>query len=351
MPGISVPGIRAHDLEFRRRKMHGMKGSVKEMDVLANENKIDSSSESTKFKFPLVTAGGHERAKVIPNGLRTLWFNTGSLCNITCVNCYMGSSPTNDKLVYLSLIDVKRYLDEVESEGYNLEEVGFTGGEPLMNYALPDMMTEAIERGYKVLLLTNAMKPLHQKKKRLIDINRYNSKALTIRVSLDHFTESYHEAIRGYGSWKAVMDGLYWLTENKFNITIAGRAYWDDSESQARQGYANLFKREGFDVDAYDPAKLVLFPEMDGTFDVPEITVKCWDTLGVNPETLMCANSRMVVKKKGSKTTTVMPCTLLPYDSKFDMGIKLSESIRPVRLNHPHCAKFCVLGGASCTHG
>tara|TARA_B100000686_G_C16697837_1_gene921584 strand:- start:358 stop:1362 length:1005 start_codon:yes stop_codon:yes gene_type:complete len=333
------------------RKTHGMKGKVKEMDVLANENRTASSLEGKKFRFPLVTASGQERAKVTLNRLRTLWFNTGSLCNITCVNCYMGSSPTNDHLEYLSLNDVKRYLDEVENEGYILEEVAFTGGEPLMNNALPDMMTEALERGYKVLLLTNAMKPLHHKKKHLMNINRHNSKALTIRVSLDHFTQEGHESMRGRDTWNTVMGGLHWLTKNNFNVTIAGRACWSESEVQARQGYANLFKREGFAVDAYDPAHLVLFPEMDLAVDVPEISVECWDILGVNPESLMCATSRMVVKKKGAEAPTVMPCTLLPYDSKFDMGIKLSESIHPVRLNHPYCAKFCVLGGASCTHG
>ena len=27
----------------------------------------------------------------------------------------------------------------------------------------------------------------------------------------------------------------------------------------------------------------------------------------------------------------------------------LEEAKGPVALNHPHCAKFCVLGGASCS--
>ena len=27
----------------------------------------------------------------------------------------------------------------------------------------------------------------------------------------------------------------------------------------------------------------------------------------------------------------------------------LAESVGEVRLNHPHCAKFCVLGGAACS--
>jgi hypothetical protein len=42
-------------------------------------------------------------------------------------------------------------------------------------------------------------------------------------------------------------------------------------------------------------------------------------------------------------------CTLLPYDPRFEIGITLTEASGVVALNHPHCAAFCVLGGASCS--
>ena len=321
---------------------------VQETDSFGNVIQKATLSKNKKFQNPYFTANGYKRAEVALTGLRALWFNTGSLCNIACVNCYMDSSPTNNDLDYLSLNDVRRYLDEVEHEGYSLEEVGFTGGEPLMNNALPGMIAEVLGRGYKVLLLTNAMKPLHHKKQQLLDIKRRHKKALTIRVSLDHFTQIHHEAIRGEGTWKVAFTGLTWLTENNFSLAIAGRMCWDDTEHQAREGYAKLFEREGLNIDAYDPTRLVLFPEMALTADVPEITLHCWDILGVKPESIMCATSRMVVKKKGARTATVVPCTLLPYDSKFEMGRDLADSVNAVRLNHPNCAKFCVLGGASC---
>jgi hypothetical protein len=63
----------------------------------------------------------------------------------------------------------------------------------------------------------------------------------------------------------------------------------------------------------------------------------------------MCATSRMVVKRKGAPAPRVVACTLLPDDPQFDLGETLAESFRPVKLNHRHCAKFCVLGGASCS--
>ena len=88
---------------------------------------------------------------------------------------------------------------------------------------------------------------------------------------------------------------------------------------------------------------------MDETVDVPEISAHCWDILNVNPKDIMCATSRMVVKRKGANHTTVLPCTLLPYDRRFEMGNTLVGALGKVVLNHPHCAKFCVLGGGTCS--
>jgi hypothetical protein len=31
------------------------------------------------------------------------------------------------------------------------------------------------------------------------------------------------------------------------------------------------------------------------------------------------------------------------------MGATLASAKGTVKLNHPHCAKFCVLGGGSCS--
>ncbi len=302
-----------------------------------------------KFRDPHVTADGQQRAVVALTHLTTLWFNTGSLCNITCVNCYMDSSPKNDALVYMSFAEVKAYLDEIEREHMRVEEIAFTGGEPFMNPDIILMLEEVLARGYRALVLSNAMKPMYNKRDDLLAIKQRHHDALSIRVSVDHFSRARHEDIRGANTWPPMIDGLRWLAQNNFKLAVAGRTCWDESEDQSRAGYRELFERESIPVDASNPANLVLFPEMDADVDVPEITTHCWDILGVAPETMMCASSRMVVKRKGAEKPVVMPCTLLPYDTAFELGHDLAQSDKMVKLNHPHCAKFCVLGGASCS--
>jgi len=309
------------------------------------------SLDPDKFQDPDVTAKGEQRAVVVLTHLKTLWFNTGSLCNISCANCYMESTPKNDSLAYLTLDDVKSYLDEIDREALGVEEIAFTGGEPFMNPDLCNMLELSLARGYRVLVLSNAMKPLHQKMAPLLDLKKNYGSKLAIRVSIDHYTPEQHEDVRGKNTWQPMLTGLRWLTDNGFNLTIAGRSCWNEQDDVSRAGYQALFEQENIQLDAEEPAELVLFPEMDSGVDVPEITTRCWNILGVKPESMMCATSRMVVKAKGRATPHVMPCTLLPYDSAFELGHDLAGSTKTVKLNHPHCARFCVLGGASCSAG
>ncbi len=304
-----------------------------------------------KFADPRVTATGEPRASVPLGRLRTLWFNTGTQCNIACRNCYIESSPTNDRLVYLQRSEVRAYLDEIERDGWDTEEIGFTGGEPFMNPDLFGMLEDCLARGFRVLVLTNAMRPMQRAKTKLVDLNRRLGANLTIRVSLDHFTPERHEDERGPGTYKPTLDGLVWLSAHGFNVAVAGRTMWGEDAAAERDGYAALFAAHAIPVDARDPGALVLFPEMDPRADVPEITDACWDVLGKSPADVMCATSRMVVKRKGAGRPAVLACTLVPYDEQFELGPTLKDAMRPVSLNHPHCARFCVLGGASCSAG
>jgi uncharacterized Fe-S cluster-containing radical SAM superfamily protein len=302
-----------------------------------------------KFRNPDITAGGEVRASVRLERLETLWFNTGTLCNLTCANCYIESSPTNDRLAYLSADEVRAYLDEIKTLGLATREIAFTGGEPFMNPQLLDMFEAALDAGFRVLVLTNAMRPMMKCAPGLADLHQRFGDALTIRVSLDHYSQPLHDLLRGEQSWTKTLAGLCWLAETGIRIHIAGRTCWSESVDALRQGYKRMLEQAGIPVDADDPAQLVLFPEMDETQDVPEITQSCWGILDVDPAAMMCATSRMVVKRKDAAGPVVLPCTLLPYDRYFELGATLESAERTVKLNHPHCAKFCVLGGGSCS--
>ena len=304
-----------------------------------------------KFRDPFVTARGEPRAQVALKALETLWFNTGTLCNLTCQNCYIESSPKNDRLAYLSAAEVARYLDEIAALGLGTTLVGFTGGEPFMNRDLPAMIEDVLRRGLDAIVLTNAMKPMQHKKRALLTLRERYGDRLTLRVSLDHYGAAVHELERGKRSWAPTLDGLKWLAAEKFSVNVASRYLSGENEAAIRDGFRRFFAEFDIPLDADDPVALMIFPEMDLTVDVPEITTACWGILHKSPDSVMCATSRMVVKHKGAADPSVVACTLLPYDPLWDLGPSLAGALGSVPLNHPHCAKFCVLGGAACSQG
>ena len=314
-----------------------------------------------KFQDPLRTAKGEPRAHVRFKGFETLWFNTGTLCNITCTRCYIESSPTNDRLVYLVPSDVTPFLDELDQLATGPIEIGFTGGEPFLNPDILALIELALTRGHTVLVLTNAMRPMMRPRVQegLTRLIARFGPQLTLRVSLDHWSAQHHDQERGAGGFEETCLGLDWLNSQGARLAIAGRTLWQEGEADARAGYAGLITQRGWQIDLHEPLSLTLFPEMDEQADVPEITPACWGILGVDPDGLMCAQSRMVVKRRGQAAPVVLPCTLLPYDVAFEMGPTLAgatstgtvdgSTAASVSLNHPHCAKFCVLGGGSCS--
>lgn len=306
-----------------------------------------------KFSDPVYTADGSRRAHVALEKLTTLWFNTGTLCNIECANCYIESSPGNDLLSYLRADEVATFLDEIEERQLPTQEIGFTGGEPFMNPDMTKILEDTLQRGFEALVLTNAMRPMMRPRvqESLLHLRERFGDKLHLRISIDHYSKALHDEQRGKENWTEVILGADWLIQHSFRVDIAGRTLWEESEEQLREGFQKLFTERGWPIDAQDPSRLVLFPEMEERTDTPEITEGCWEILGKRPEDIMCASSRMVVKRKGATRPVVLSCTLLAYDERFELGETLAEAeaFGPVSLNHPHCSKFCVLGGGSCS--
>ena len=110
-------------------------------DIVAGFAPLDTD----KFSDPVLTAKGEVRAEVGLSALTTLWINTGTLCNITCINCYIESSPTNDRLEYFALGDALALYDEIAELNLGTREIGFTGGEPFMNPDMLAMASDALE--------------------------------------------------------------------------------------------------------------------------------------------------------------------------------------------------------------
>ena len=133
--------------------------------------------------------------------LDELWFQVaGTVCNLTCEHCFISCSPQNHSFEFLSFEDVEKAL--LESVQYGVREYYFTGGEPFMNPDMMQMLEVTLTRGFRALVLTNAMKPMRHHKAQLKKLKYWFNEKLVIRVSVDHYTQQLHERERGSGSWQ-----------------------------------------------------------------------------------------------------------------------------------------------------
>jgi hypothetical protein len=249
----------------------------------------------------------------------------------------MESTPTNDALAYMPLAAFEALLRELPS---SLAEIGFTGGEPFMNPDILAMLDTALRAGKSVLVLTNAMRPMQRHEAALAALIGAYPGRLAVRVSVDHYRPDRHDALRGRNSFGPTLAGLRFLARAGAKISVASRTPWGETEAMMRAGFGRLFAAEGLAIDAETPADLILFPEMDFSSPAENVTRAAVEAVPAE-KPLMCATSRMVVLRKGDVGPVMTPCTLLP---NRDLGA-WDEA---VRLDHPHCAQFCVYGGASC---
>ena len=216
-----------------------------------------------------------------------------------------------------------------------------------MNPNIVDILSYLLKNRFKVLVLSNGMRPIEIKFKKLLTLPNLNN--LTIRISVDHFKKKNHESIRGSNTWKKVIKNLIWLSNNGLNLNIASKIKSGESENSLREGFYKLFKKIKLSVDAYNKSELIIFPIMNYNEASTEITQDCWSILNKNPENVMCSNSRMVIKRKNEIDTKILPCTLITEDKGFELGNDLISSKKKVFLNHPFCSQFCVLGNSSCS--
>jgi sulfatase maturation enzyme AslB (radical SAM superfamily) len=305
-------------------------------------------SSECKFTYPNTTAKGEPRAFVQLEELTTLWFNTGTRCNLECSSCYIESSPRNDRYVFLTSEDIHPFLQEINS---STKIIGLTGGEPFLNPSIISILTKILDTKREILILTNGHRVLNKYFEKLIALNKAYPDKLKIRVSLDHHTKEIHEENRGERTFNSTMESMKWLFDNNLDLSIAGRSLQNETLSDAINSYQNLMIKWGINLnlDSGDSEKLIIFPELKQNEDVPEISMGCWEILNKRPQDQMCASQRMVVKLKETQQMAVLPCTLLVYDKQFELGNTIRDSRKTVFLNHQFCSKFCVLGGATCS--
>jgi len=274
--------------------------------------------------------------------IKELWFHTGTTCNLSCDGCLEGSHPGSTRIEHLTFDDAVRYIDEALLLG--VEQFSFTGGEPFINKEMVAILDYALQ--FKpCLVLTNGTKPLQHKIEELITLqdSKHN---LTFRVSLDHYDEARHDAIRGDGNFTLALKGIELLDNAGFDVSIARHEDRNEDSAVVESKYGDLFEANGLSKERV----FISFPDLlspdshpDGLPTITENCLKKFDgTTG-----FMCESSRMIVKKNGH--CSVYACTLVDDDDSYSLGTTIMETVEtPIHLTHHRCFA-CFNSGASCS--
>ena len=273
--------------------------------------------------------------------LDTLWFQVaGTLCNIECTHCFISSSPHNHSHAMMTLGDVKRWLADAKRLG--VREYYFTGGEPFMNRDMLAILAATLQQG-PATVLTNGMLLREETCTELRRLFRESDYSLELRVSLDGFDRTSHDAIRGAGVWDRVMTGLRNLAAVELNpvITVTTAAEGIAS-TDGRTRFLELIRSFGFTR----PRLKVLPLFRIGAEERRSRAYEDWERLSALNDSdaakLQCSSCRMVTSKG------VYVCPILIEQPEARMGDSLEGTLRPFPLKFGAC-HTCWVEGVTCT--
>jgi radical SAM protein with 4Fe4S-binding SPASM domain len=138
--------------------------------------------------------------------LRYLELQITDKCNLKCRHCYLGN-PQNKEL---SIPQLRSLLDEFEAmQGLRLL---ITGGEPLMHSRFSEINGLLADYAFRKILFTNGL---------LLDMEMIKSlRADELQFSVDGM-EHGHEALRGHGTFRKVMNALEMSMESGMTVSVA----------------------------------------------------------------------------------------------------------------------------------
>jgi AdoMet-dependent heme synthase len=293
----------------------------------------------------------------VPFGhLRALWFQiTGTLCNLTCVHCFISCSPTNHSLEFLAPETVYRYLDEAVQLG--VRDIYFTGGEPFMHKDIMPILERSLQVA-PTTVLTNGTLITPRVAGALGNLQASSPYSLEIRVSVDDVDEAQNDAVRGKGALSKALQALHLLQAHGILPIVAVTEYLYSNSNQApssshgeRESEGSGFYRKFRDfllANGIDKPRLKMIPvfamgQLEGT--VPLASYVTPDMLeGFDTDTLQCTSSRIVADGG------VYACPLLVGQPQARLSTgSLADALQPCTLYHTAC-HTCYVTGMTCAN-
>jgi len=274
--------------------------------------------------------------------LDTLWFQVGgTVCNLACTHCFISCSPTNHTHEFMTLAEVRRFLDE--AAGLGVREYYFTGGEPFLNPQMEAILAVALEVG-PANVLTNGLLLDPGRCARLKALEEAADYSLDLRVSLDGYDASSNDPIRGAGTFARILEGIRNLAAAGLNPVITVTEVCREAASDSgKERFFELLRAMGI----HRPRLKILPVFQLGAEAARGGAYESWQRLREEdtPEDgwthLQCSSCRMVTDQG------VWVCPILVNEPSAKMGDTLADTLESFPLEHSACWT-CHVYGVSC---
>jgi len=265
--------------------------------------------------------------------LSNIWLLvSGFTCNLKCKHCYLSCSQTNKTRNFLNLDKIKTALEGIDKT--QLEEIYLYGGEPFLNRDINNIIRYCLKIT-NVTMVTNGTLINDKKAKFLRQIEQDHDYELIFRISLEHYTESKNDEIRGKGSFKKIMSGIENLVNYGFNPIISAVNIWDEDEKSLKDGFLNLLSKLDFqptdiNVKIIPVIKTGEYEKNYSSYKEDDIVTQ-EGVKNCNKDLFDCANSRVITDNG------VYVCPALLNDPRGRVGKTLSESAKKFYLEPNIC--------------
>jgi AdoMet-dependent heme synthase len=274
--------------------------------------------------------------------LDTLWLQVaGTVCNLQCTHCFISSSPTNHAHEFMSLAQVRPYLEEAERLG--VREYYLTGGEPFLNREILEIIEAALALG-PVSVLTNGLLIRPETAARLRALADASPYSLDLRVSIDGADAKTNDPIRGEGTFRRIVAAFGILARAGLNPVVTVTEACEGALTTDGRARLLAFLRE---CGLAQPRLKVLPLLRLGAEATRSRAYAEWESLAGREltvdeaETLQCSSCRMVTSRG------VYVCPILIDHPDARMADTLSGALRPFPLTHAACFT-CHEQGLSC---
>ena len=163
-------------------------------------------------------------------GYKMLNIYVTNACNLRCKHCFMNSGTRLKN--ELPVDEWIKILTEFRENGG--ETVTFSGGEPLMNKGLPQMVKHAHGVGLKVTILSNGILWTEQLIKSLAPFID------EIQFSIDGVNEQTNAVVRGKGNFQKVVETVVCFANSGVKTSVATTFTYENLEDDTHLKYKAL---------------------------------------------------------------------------------------------------------------